>query len=81
MLVRVANWEDPDQTASSEAEIHDTHTCHTSHCEIKSQNLGLLKADPIRFSNLTEFSDHLKHILYRNNHKSHFIEFITSFLH
>ena len=37
------------------------HTCHTSHCEIKSHRIWpFCELIPIRFSNLTEFSDHLK---------------------
>ena len=43
-----------------------THTCHTSHCEIKSHRIWLFwKPNPIRFSNLKEFSDHLKHTFYK----------------
>ena len=36
------------------------HMCHISHCEIKSYRIWLIwKPVPIKFSNLTEFSDHL----------------------
>ena len=35
------------------------HTCHISHCEIKSRRIWpIWKAIPIKISNLTEFSDH-----------------------
>ena len=35
------------------------HTCHISHCEIKSHRIWpIWKAVPIKNSNLTEFSDH-----------------------
>ena len=40
------------------------HTCHISHCEIKSHRIWpIWKPVPIRFSNLTELSDQLQHIL------------------
>ena len=60
------------------------NTCHISHYETNSNRIwAFCKSIPIRFSNLTEISDHLIswHILWRNIHKSHFIVFITSFLH
>ena len=35
------------------------HTCHISHCEIKSHRIWpIWKAIPIKNSDLTEFSDH-----------------------
>ena len=35
------------------------HTCHISHCEIKSHRIWpIWKAIPIKNSNLTEFSDY-----------------------
>ena len=35
------------------------HTCHISHCEIRSHRIWpIWKAIPIKNSNLTEFSDH-----------------------
>ena len=44
--------------------VSDLHTCHTSHCEIKSHRIW-----PI-----------LQHILWRNKHTSHFVVFITNFI-
>ena len=58
------------------------HTCLVSHCEKKSHRIWpIWKPIPIRFSNLTEFSDNLTAHFRRNKHKSHFVVFITSFLH
>ena len=45
---------------SSEPYISIYHTCYISHCEIKSHRIWpFWKPIPIRFSNLTEFFDHL----------------------
>ena len=61
---------------------YQKHTCHISHCEIKSHRIWpIWKPIPIRLSNLTEFSDHLTTHLWRNKQKSHFVVFITCFLH
>ena len=58
------------------------HTCHISHCEIKSHRIWpIWKSIPIKKSNLTEFSDHFTTDLWRNKHKSHTVVVFTSFLH
>ena len=46
--------------------LNPLHTGYTSHCEIKSHRIWLFrKPIPIRFSNLTEFSDHLRNTFYK----------------
>ena len=58
--------EDSDKTLSDifptciSNEYHNIcHTCHISHCEIKSHRIWpIWKAIPIKNSNLTQFSDH-----------------------
>ena len=54
------------------------HTCHFSHCEIKSRRIWpIWKPVPITHN----FQTILEHILWRNKHKSYIIVFITSLLH
>ena len=58
------------------------HTCHISHCEIKSHRIWpIWKAITIKNSNLTEFQTILQQILWRNKHKSHTVVVFTSFSH
>ena len=48
------------------------HTCHISHCEIKSHRIWpLWKAIPIKHSNLTEFSDHFTTDFYEEININH----------
>ena len=59
------------------------HTCHISHCEIKSLwNLAHQEANSHKNFQISQnFQTILKHTLWRNNHISHFVVFITSFIH
>ena len=59
------------------------HICHILHYEIKSSSVWpIWKPIPIRFfKSQQNFQTMLQDILWRNKHKSHFVVFITSFLH
>ena len=47
-----------------------------------SQNLAHLEANSYKIFQIPQnFQTILQHILWRNKHKSHFVVFITSFLH
>ena len=52
-------WVYPVYTVFYSVHLLGVHTCHISHCEIKSHIIWpIWKAIPIKNSNLTEFSDH-----------------------
>ena len=47
-----------------------------------SENLAHLEANSHKIFQISQnFQTILQHILWRNNHTSHFVEFITSFTH
>ena len=55
------------------------HTCHILHCDIY---LAHLEANSHNIFQISQnFQNILQDILWRNKHKSHFVVFITSFLH
>ena len=71
-----------DWTEFSTEKWNTSHTCHITHCEIKSHRIWpIWKPIPIRFFKSHRIFRPSYNILWRNKHKSHFVVFITVFLH